>query len=68
MVCEKCEKKLSKIITPDPWKVGARNTTKATGETGGRKINENKAISSSRERFNPMGTEFPPCRYVHNFD
>lgn len=27
MVCEKCEAKLAKIITPDPWKAGARNTT-----------------------------------------
>jgi cysteine-rich PDZ-binding protein len=42
MVCEKCEQKLSKIVTPDPWKTGARNTTKAAGESGGRKINENK--------------------------
>lgn len=25
MVCEKCEKKLSKVITPDPWKSGARD-------------------------------------------
>lgn len=38
MVCEKCEKKLGKVITPDPWKTGARNTT----ESGGRKVNENK--------------------------
>lgn len=27
MVCEKCEVKLAKIVTPDPWKSGARNTT-----------------------------------------
>ncbi|KAG7259779.1 hypothetical protein CRUP_021664 [Coryphaenoides rupestris] len=27
MVCEKCEKKLGKVITPDTWKDGARNTT-----------------------------------------
>lgn len=27
MVCEKCEAKLAKIVTPDPWKSGARNTT-----------------------------------------
>lgn len=27
MVCEKCQKKLGKVITPDPWKAGARNTT-----------------------------------------
>merc|ERR1712136_99532 len=27
MVCEKCEKKLGRVITPDKWKDGARNTT-----------------------------------------
>jgi len=36
MVCDTCEKKLGKVITPDPWKSGARNTT----EGGGRKLNE----------------------------
>ncbi|RAL44853.1 hypothetical protein DM860_003612 [Cuscuta australis] len=41
MVCEKCEKKLAKVIVPDKWKEGAHNTT----EGGGRKINENKLLS-----------------------
>ncbi|KAL0442897.1 UNVERIFIED_CONTAM: Cysteine-rich PDZ-binding protein [Sesamum latifolium] len=41
MVCEKCEKKLSKVIVPDKWKEGAHNTTQG----GGRKINENKLLS-----------------------
>ncbi|KAK9089642.1 hypothetical protein Scep_028724 [Stephania cephalantha] len=41
MVCEKCEKKLSKVIVPDKWKEGASNTN----ESGGRKINENKLLS-----------------------
>lgn len=27
MVCDKCEAKLSKVVTPDPWKTGARNVT-----------------------------------------
>ena len=27
MVCSECEKKQKKIITPDTWKAGARNTT-----------------------------------------
>jgi len=44
MVCENCQKKLGKVITPDPWKTGARNTT----EGGGRAINENKALSSRK--------------------
>ncbi|XP_057963363.1 uncharacterized protein LOC131154550 isoform X2 [Malania oleifera] len=41
MVCEKCEKKLTKVIVPDKWKEGASNTN----ESGGRKINENKLLS-----------------------
>ena len=36
MVCGKCEKKLGKVVTPDPWKSGARNTT----EGGGRKVKQ----------------------------
>lgn len=60
MVCEKCEKKLGKVITPDPWKSGARNTT----ESGGRKVNENKALTSGRNRFDPVGQSLKPCRYV----
>ena len=27
MVCAECEKKQKRIITPDTWKAGARNTT-----------------------------------------
>lgn len=58
MVCEKCEKKLGKVITPDPWKAGARNTT----ESGGRKVNENKALTGAKNRYNPIGATFLPCR------
>lgn len=54
MVCDKCEKKLGKVITPDPWKSGARNTT----EGGGRKLNENKALTSTKNRFNPYTPKF----------
>ncbi|KAK4759728.1 hypothetical protein SAY87_022859 [Trapa incisa] len=50
MVCEKCEKKLSKVIVPDKWKEGASNTT----EGGGRKINENKLLSK-KSRWTPYG-------------
>lgn len=59
MVCDKCEAKLGKVITPDPWKSGARNTV----ESGGRKVNENKALSSSLKtsRSNPVGV-LRPCR------
>lgn len=58
MVCEKCEKKLGKVITPDPWKSGARNTT----ESGGRKVNENKALTSAKSRVDPYGQTLRPCR------
>ncbi|PPS06805.1 hypothetical protein GOBAR_AA13838 [Gossypium barbadense] len=50
MVCEKCQKKLSKVIVPDKWKEGASNTN----ESGGRKINENKLLSKKR-RWTPYG-------------
>lgn len=55
MVCDKCESKLTKVSAPNPWR-----TNNATA--GGRKINENKALSSSKERYNPMGNSFAPCR------
>ncbi|XP_050446541.1 lysine-specific demethylase 6A-like isoform X2 [Cataglyphis hispanica] len=58
MVCEKCEKKLGKVITPDPWKTGARNTV----ESGGRQVGENKALSAGKARFNPYTTKFEICR------
>ncbi|KAG7228078.1 hypothetical protein INR49_005700, partial [Caranx melampygus] len=59
MVCEKCEKKLGKVITPDTWKDGARNTT----ESGGRKLNENKFLTSKKARFDPYSkTGFATCR------
>lgn len=59
MVCEKCEKKLGKVITPDTWKDGARNTT----ESGGRKLNENKLLTSKKARFDPYSKSgFAICR------
>lgn len=58
MVCDNCQKKLGKVITPDPWKSGARNTT----EGGGRKLNENKALTASKGRFNPYKAKFEGCR------
>ncbi|XP_077138534.1 cysteine-rich PDZ-binding protein isoform X2 [Ranitomeya variabilis] len=53
------EKKLGTVITPDTWKAGARNTT----ESGGRKLDENKALTSRRARFDPYGkNRFAICR------
>uniref|UniRef100_A0ABB0MV94 Cysteine-rich PDZ-binding protein n=1 Tax=Homo sapiens TaxID=9606 RepID=A0ABB0MV94_HUMAN len=57
MVCEKCEKKLGTVITPDTWKDGARNTT----ESGGRKLNENKALTSKKARRNMHAGLQIPC-------
>eukprot|EP00850_Spirogloea_muscicola_P002414 SM000009S23543 [mRNA] locus=s9:649196:650166:+ [translate_table: standard] len=48
--CWPGEKKLSKVIVPDKWKEGASNTK----EAGGRKINENKLLSS-KKRWTPYG-------------
>ncbi|CAH1991928.1 unnamed protein product [Acanthoscelides obtectus] len=67
MVCDKCQKKVGKVITPDPWKSGARNTT----ESGGRVVNENKALTASKNRFNPYTTKFETCscfglRLIHS--
>lgn len=50
MVCDKCQKKLGKVICPDKWKEGASNTM----ESGGRKVNENKLLSKSK-RYQPYG-------------
>uniref|UniRef100_A0A8C9GBU7 Cysteine-rich PDZ-binding protein n=1 Tax=Pavo cristatus TaxID=9049 RepID=A0A8C9GBU7_PAVCR len=53
------ERKLGMVITPDTWKDGARNTT----ESGGRKLNENKALTSKKARFDPYGkNKFAICR------
>ncbi|CAH4037541.1 unnamed protein product [Pieris brassicae] len=58
MVCEKCEKKLGRVITPDPWKTGARNTV----ESGGRKVGENKALTAKKGRYNPYTSKFHECK------
>ncbi|KAL6440900.1 hypothetical protein ACFW04_003366 [Cataglyphis niger] len=59
MVCEKCEKKLGKVITPDPWKTGARNTV----ESGGRQVGENKALIC-RQKVHQVGSHYcQSCAY-----
>lgn len=63
MVCEKCQKKLGRVITPDPWKSGARNTV----ESGGRKIGENKALTANKARFNPYTSKFQECKYDYYY-
>ncbi|XKL67733.1 hypothetical protein PGB90_003224 [Kerria lacca] len=58
MVCQDCEKKLGRVITPDPWKIGARNTV----ESGGRKLGENKLLTAKKSRFSPYNSKFQQCR------
>ena len=51
------------VITPDPWKAGASNVTKPGGGGGaGRKVGENKLLTASKNRYNPMTTEFRKCK------
>lgn len=57
MVCSTCQSKLGKVITPDPWKSGARNTT----ESGERRVNENKALTGKKKRFAPYSLQLK-CR------
>ncbi|OQR92062.1 hypothetical protein ACHHYP_04080 [Achlya hypogyna] len=59
MVCGKCEEKLSKLIVPDKWKDGARNTT--GGKDGGRKIAQNSALGK-KHRFTPMSRACRICK------
>ncbi|KAK2163251.1 hypothetical protein LSH36_83g04095 [Paralvinella palmiformis] len=58
MILHSGEKKLGKVVTPDPWKAGARNIT----EGGGRKVNENKALTASKNRYSPYSSTFEKCR------
>ena len=53
MVCTKCEKKLSRGIHQEMWKEGSRNTV----ESGGRRINENKALTAKGKtgKWTPYG-------------
>ncbi|KAH9099916.1 hypothetical protein Ae201684P_018924 [Aphanomyces euteiches] len=58
MVCDKCEAKLSKVIVPDVWKDGARNTN--GGKSGGKKIAGN-ALLGKKNRFTPMSRSCRIC-------
>ena len=49
MVCFKCQKKQDKLITPDSWKDGSRNTT--GGKDGGRKIGVNMLLEKKKFKF-----------------
>ncbi|CAM9103895.1 unnamed protein product [Ectocarpus sp. 6 AP-2014] len=72
MVCEKCETKLSKVIVPDKWKDGARNTT--GGDSGGRRVgHENMllkhgAAKRRNNRFTPLTRVCRICKTKVNQD
>ncbi|KAI9293749.1 hypothetical protein K502DRAFT_305876 [Neoconidiobolus thromboides FSU 785] len=59
MVCKKCEKKLGKVICPDKWKDGARNSS--TGKD--RKLNENKLLTKKKaDSLNPYAKKCKVCK------
>ena len=63
MVCSDCEKKLSKVIVPDKWKAGARNTT--GGADGGRETSARNSLLQVRgasQRFAPKVKACQICR------
>uniref|UniRef100_K3X4G6 Cysteine-rich PDZ-binding protein n=1 Tax=Globisporangium ultimum (strain ATCC 200006 / CBS 805.95 / DAOM BR144) TaxID=431595 RepID=K3X4G6_GLOUD len=60
MVCDKCEEKLSKLVVPDKWTDGARNTT--GGKDGGRKVGGNRLLKKRAERFTPMERKCRICK------
>ena len=56
MVCDKCEKKMTKVIVQDTWKDGARNTI--GGKDGGKSIGG----TSSIKRLRTTSARFTPTR------
>lgn len=48
---------VSQVIVADPWKAGSSNQTGS-----GRKVNENKLLTSKKNRFNPYQDKFDKCR------
>ncbi|RLN95634.1 hypothetical protein BBJ28_00022344 [Nothophytophthora sp. Chile5] len=63
MVCEKCEEKLSKLVVPDKWKDGARNTT--GGKDGGRAVGKDRSLAKKKSRvarFSPVERKCRLCK------
>lgn len=59
MVCDSCQGKLGKVVVPDKWKEGARNTT----ENAGRKVGENKLLTkSAKQTFEPYSVKCKICK------
>lgn len=51
MVCATCEKKLTKVACPEKWR---DSKSDKTGESSGRKVNENKLLTG-KSRYQPYG-------------
>lgn len=60
MVCQDCERKLSKVIVPDKWKDGARNTT--GGEDGGRATSYRNSLLQVRGKEQRFQAGVRACR------
>lgn len=58
MVCEKCEKKLTKVAAAAKWKDGSDVAGKLSS---GRKINENKALSK-KGQWSPYSKQCKICK------
>jgi hypothetical protein len=53
MVCEKCEKKLSTIITPDVWKAGSMNNAESGRKMGASAAASVMRTSKTKNRMGP---------------
>ncbi|XP_071962308.1 cysteine-rich PDZ-binding protein-like [Antedon mediterranea] len=64
MVCEKCQKKLGRIATPDPWKAKGASSSSGGGKmtSCGRKLGENKLLTASKSKYSPYNKSFVKCR------
>jgi len=56
MVCEKCEKKLATLVTPEVWKEGGRET-----KFGGRKASNTTLSKQSVRSGNPYANKCKLC-------
>ncbi|MFH4977591.1 hypothetical protein AB6A40_004300 [Gnathostoma spinigerum] len=59
MVCESCSKKLGKIATIDPYRTKFRNEGLGPIARAG---NENKILTTKKDRYQPYSKEFKKCR------
>lgn len=56
MVCSTCEKKLSKVAAPEPYKWGDADNKDVKGkQSSGRKVGENKLLGKNK-RFAPYAS------------